>query len=102
MADGDVEGEARIRGEFLAQTATISWHELQPHYARGSVVMVSPALDLVEVATQLRLDNTASFEQWIADGAIEAINDKLGAELFEENPTVWAVVVPPWVLAQRR
>jgi len=102
MADTGGLSEEQLRGEFHNQTASISWHELQPHYARGSVVMVEQGLDLVDVALQLRLDNTAQFEQWISEGAVNAVSDALGASLYADNPTLWAVVVPPWVLVQRR
>lgn len=94
--------EEELRREFHAQTAKISWHELQPHYARGAVVMVTAGLDLVEVALQLRQDNKARFEQWLAEGDVVRISDKQGLGLFDENPQLWAVVVAPWVLVQRQ
>ena len=58
MNDGPVGREALLRSEYHGQTARIPWHDLQTHYARGNVVMVSPALDLVEVAVQLGMDNS--------------------------------------------
>lgn len=99
---GSLEGLTgdALRREFHAQTARIHWHELQPHYARGAVVVVSPSLDLVEVAMQLRTDNTAQFQAWIAEGTVAGVSDEVGAEWYEANPEVWAVVVPPWVLVQ--
>ncbi len=100
LAGHESLSEEALRREFVEQTATISWHELQPHYARGAVVWVAEGVDLVEVALQLRKDNKATFEQWIVDGKVSGISDELGAQLFEDNPDVWAVVVPPWVLVQ--
>ena len=90
----------QLRREFHDQTATISWHDLQPHYARGAIVLVAAGQDLVEVALQLRLDNKAQFEQWLAAGAVSGVTDERSRQLFEENPDMWAVVVPPWVLVQ--
>ena len=55
MADED----AALRAEFHGQTARIPWRDLQPHYARGAVVVVQQDMDLVEVAIQLRRDNKA-------------------------------------------
>ena len=92
--------EDELRQEFHAQTARIHWHELQPHYARGAVVIVSASLDLVEVAMQLRTDNTAQFQAWIAEGTVAGVSDELATEWYAANPEVWAVVVPPWVLVQ--
>ena len=90
-----------LRQDLLEQTARISWHELQPHYARGALVLVAEDMDLVETAVQLRLDNKQQFEAWMAEGKVGGVPDELGQQLFEENPDLWAVVVAPWVLVQR-
>jgi len=92
--------EEELRAEFHQQTAKISWHELQPQFARGAVVIVAPELNLVEEALQLRSDNKTQFEQWIADGEVSGPSDEQAQKLFEDNPTVWAVVAAPWVLVQ--
>ena len=94
-----LDGEA-LRAEFHAQTARIAWRELQPHYARGAVVLVAPSLDLVDVAVQLQRDNREGFEAWITDGRIAGVSDECAADWYETNPEVWAVVVAPWVLVQ--
>ena len=102
MAEQELSSAQQLRAEFRSQTATISWQDLQTHYARGAVVMVAAALDLVEVAMQLRVDNKAQFELWMAEGKVSGITDELAQRLFNDNPVVWAVVVPPWVLVQQR
>ena len=102
MAEFDPERERLLRTEYLGQTARISWHELQTWYARGSVIDVAGALNLVEVAVQLGLDNTALFEQWIAEGSIAPVTDEQARLWYEANQELWAVVAPPWVLVQQR
>ncbi len=92
--------EEQLRAEFHQQTAQISWHELQTHFAHGAVVIVNSELNLVEVALQLQRDNKAQFEQWIADGDISAVSDEQAQQLFDDNPRVWTVVAAPWVLVQ--
>jgi hypothetical protein len=96
----ELSPEDRLRAEFHAQTAQIPWHKLQTHYARGAVIWVSSELNLVEVAVQLQQDNKALFEQWIGEEKLAAISDVQGQQLYTENPTLWAVVAPPWVLVQ--
>jgi hypothetical protein len=96
----DLSREDRLRAEFHAQTARIPWHKLQTHYAHGAVIWVSSELNLVEVAVQLQDDNKTQFEQWIAAEQIAAISDQQGQEFYDRNPTLWAVVAPPWVLVQ--
>ena len=98
----DTDREGLLRRAFHGQTARIHWHELQTAYARGSVVRVAPALDLVEVAVQLGLDNTGQFSAWIETGEVIAVNDEQARRWVDENPRLWAVVAPPWVLVQQR
>ena len=94
--------EQLLREEFHQQTARIHWHELQTYYAHGSVIRVGEALDLVEVAVQLGMDNTAQFKTWIEDGKIAPVQDNDAQAWFESNPSLWAVVAAPWVLVQAK
>ena len=41
MAEEEPTSEEQLRAEFHTQTAKISWQDLQPHYARGAIVMVA-------------------------------------------------------------
>lgn len=100
MADPAEERAALLRHEYHSQTAQIPWHELQTYYARGSVVCVEPGLDLVEVAVQLGLDNTAQFEQWISEGSVAGVSEHQALAWYEGNTALWAVVAAPWVLVQ--
>jgi hypothetical protein len=102
MADTGESREDLLRREYLGQTARIPWRDLQTHYARGSVVLVAPGLDLVEVAVQLGLDNTAQFQQWIDGGLVAAASDRQARQWYEEDRELWAVVAAPWVLVQDR
>ncbi len=102
MADATEDREELLRREFVSQTARIRWHELQTYYAHGNLVAVAGSLDLVDVAVQLGLDNTARFEQWIADGQVAAVSDEQALAWYEANQELWAVVAPPWVLVQQR
>jgi hypothetical protein len=93
---------ALLRQEFLSQTARIPWRELQSHFAHGNVVRVAPALDLVEVAVQLGLDNAAQFQAWIGAGDIAPVSDADAGHWLEQEATLWAVVAAPWILVQDR
>jgi len=99
---GTADRETLLRNEYHSQTARIHWHDLQTWYARGSVIRVDGAMNLVEVAVQLGLDNAAQFEQWIKDGNIAPVDDEQALAWHELNQEMWAVVAPPWVLVQQR
>ncbi|MCB1853447.1 MAG: DUF2288 family protein [Halieaceae bacterium] len=102
MADTTEGRAALLRREYLAQTARLPWHELQAWYARGCVIWVDGELDLVELAVQLGLDNTALFEKLTAEGGVAPMSEQRALAWYEANPQVWAVVAPPWVLVQQR
>ncbi len=89
-----------LREEFHSQTARIPWRELQTFYAHGSVVRVAPDLNLVEVAVQLGLDNTALFQQWIDADQVTPVSDREALAWYEAEAELWAVVARPWVLVQ--
>jgi hypothetical protein len=102
MVDGTAERQQVLREEYHRQTARIRWHELQTYYAHGSVIVVSPDLSLVDVAVQLGMDNTDSFQRWIAAGAVAGVSDEQALAWYDANTLLWAVVAAPWVLVQQR
>ena len=98
MSSNDDTSEliTRLNGE----TAKIEWHQLQKHYASGSVISVAPGFDLIKVAIALHRDDTAQVKQWLAKKLVTEVNDTLAQRWFEEKTSVWALVIPPFVLVQ--
>lgn len=92
------ETKARLNLE----TSRILWHELQTYYARGQVVRVDKALDLLEVASELSADNRALFERWLAADKVGDVSPDLARAWYDRNAELWAVVVAPWVIVQDR
>lgn len=66
------------------------------------MISVGLTLNLVEVAVQLGMDNTACFEGWIAAGEIAPVSDDEARAWFDADALLWAVVAAPWVLVQQR
>lgn len=96
------EREQLLQTEFLKQTAKMPWREMQTYYARGSVIVVSAELDLIEVAVQLGLDNSAQFAAWIEQGFIAPATDEQALMWYENDQTLWVTVAAPWVLVQHK
>ncbi len=92
----------QLRADFLAQTAQITFRELQRPFAAGRLVLVDDSLDLVEVAVQLALDASAQFQRWIDEGRVGPVSDSCAARWIDEDRILWAVVAEPWVLVQVR
>ena len=87
---------ARLNGE----TAKINWHELQKHYALGNVLAVSEGGDLIQVAIALHKDNSAQIQQWLNEKVVLEVSDQQALTWYESNATVWALVIPPFILVQ--
>jgi hypothetical protein len=91
-----------LKARLNLETSRIHWHELQTYYARGQVVRVSPPVDLLEVAAELAADNTARFQQWLAEGGVGDVSPDQARAWYDRNAELWAVVIAPWVLVQDR
>ncbi|EMP55024.1 DUF2288 domain-containing protein [Marinobacter koreensis] len=89
-----------LKAKLNLETSRIHWHELQTYYARGNVVRVAPALDLLEVAAELTEDNKARFESWMREDLVGEVSPDLARAWYDRNAELWAVVVAPWVLVQ--
>lgn len=86
--------------EINLETSQIPWHELQRFFASGLAISVDSSVDLVEVAYQFSLDNKVLVGQWINDKKVAPVSDQQALNWYENNTTVWAVVIKPWVLVQ--
>ena len=86
----------RLNGE----TAKIEWHQLQKHYASGSVIAISAGFDLINAAIALHQDDTAQIKQWLAQGLVAEVTDAQAQRWYDDNTLVWALVIPPFVLVQ--
>ena len=87
---------AKLNGE----TARVNWHELQRFFAQGVVLHVAEKLDLVNVATQMSLDNVTVIKNWFDAGELAHVSDTLAARWFAANTELWTVVVKPYILVQ--
>lgn len=90
------------RAKITLETAAIAWAELLPHFARGAVVAVDAALDLVAVAEAFHRDDAAQLKAWMAAGQVGKASDAQAQAWLQQGAQVWAVVIAPWVLVQER
>lgn len=88
--------------EINLETSQIPWHELQRFFASGMAIYIAEEIDLVEAAYQFSIDNKSQVEQWLKQEKVAPVSDQQALKWYEENTTVWSVVVKPWVLVQER
>lgn len=82
------------------ETARISWQELQPHFARGATVYVSPDLDLINIAKYMADDNITELSPLVEAGKFGVVTEEQAHQFFINQQNMWALVVAPWVLIQ--
>ena len=92
----DEELLQRLNGE----TALLPWRELESHFARGVVIRVATELDLVDVAIRFTRDDRDAVERLMRAGKIARASDDDAMRWSEQQPSLWAIVVAPWVLIQ--
>ncbi|SFC32863.1 hypothetical protein SAMN05660443_2291 [Marinospirillum celere] len=91
-----------LRQKLALETASIGWRELEPHYARGVVVQVTESLDLVEVGFELIQDNKSQVQKWMSSSELGPVNPEEADRWHHSEASVWALVVAPWVLVQKK
>lgn len=91
-----------LYAKLLGETASIGWTELQPFFARGALLWVSAELDLIAVAVAVAQDDKASIAAWLSAAQVGKLEAVQASDWFERDPSLWSVVVAPWVLVQER
>jgi hypothetical protein len=91
-----------LYAKLLGETASITWKELQPFFAKGALLWVEPTLDLIDVAQAFAENSEAQVAAWVSSGEVGKVSESKALDLFERDPPLWAVVVAPWVLIHER
>jgi hypothetical protein len=95
------DNDTELRIKINRETARLPWAELERHFAQGSVIFVSPELDLVDVAVRISHDDKDSIARWMADGMIGKVSALQAQAWTEAQVTLWTSVVSPFVLVQQ-
>ncbi|MDG0968366.1 MAG: DUF2288 domain-containing protein [Porticoccaceae bacterium] len=94
------DSTSELRDRLNRETAKISWHELQKHYAAGSVMGVRDEADLIQVAVAFHFDDRTQVEEWLGKGTLFEVDDSRALKWYTNRAEHWAVVIPPFVLVQ--
>jgi hypothetical protein len=95
------ENDTELHAKINSETARLPWGELQRHFALGSVVFVSPELDLIDVAVRISHDDKERIASWMADGKIGKVTDEQAQAWTEGQASLWTSVVHPFILVQQ-
>ncbi|MES0489281.1 MAG: DUF2288 family protein [Leptospirales bacterium] len=98
----DEKNEENLREYFHEQVGPAKWSELDKLFAQGLVLEVAPALNLIDTAIAISLNDKKTVQRWIDDQLLSGVSDERAKVWFEEDIDVFAVVVEPWVLVKKR
>ena len=91
-----------LYAKLLSETASITWQELEPFFARGALLWVADDFDLIVAAQAVAEDDRAKVEIWLSEGRMGRLEAEQAQDWLARSPSLWAVVVAPWVLVQER
>ena len=86
------------REELAQEQGTLTWPELERHFARGVVVVVDLSLDLLTVAEAMARDDRTLFTEWMTSGLVMRAEDEHAKYWETSGCVLHAIVVAPWVL----
>lgn len=94
------ENDTELHDKINRETGRVKWSELERHFASGSVIWVSEALDLIDVALRVAHDDRESIARWMNEGSVAKVSDAQAQGWLEADEVLWASVVSPFVLVQ--
>lgn len=95
-----METEQTLVEKLHSETAKISWHDLQPYFANGSLLVVDQSLDLIAVAVDFAEDKADELKDKIESHLVSTPSNDQARAWYRKNLDFWAVVVAPFVLVQ--
>lgn len=94
------EKNMTTRERFEREKAQIAFRELQKHFAKGIMIIISSELDMIDVAMKIHADDTRSIQQWMNENKITRAHDEHAKIWLEQDTEFMAVTAAPWVLVQ--
>jgi hypothetical protein len=92
---------ADLRAELTEILDEAEWEWIIPHVQRDAVIVVTPNLDLLDVAVAIASDNIPSVDQWIDQQLIAKPSvEQIGEWNCDRNKRFQTLIIQPYVLVQ--
>ncbi len=92
---------SELRSQLVEALDEAEWDWLEPHAKRDSVIIVSAALNLIDVGEAIANDNVTYVQRWIAEALIQKPSpDQLSDWQQDRAKRFNALIVQPYVLVQ--
>ncbi|MEM1308435.1 MAG: DUF2288 domain-containing protein [Cyanobacteria bacterium P01_D01_bin.71] len=91
----------QLKQELESMIGPAAWHNLLPHAARDSIVLVNSGLDLAEVGVAVATDNVNSVQRWISEALItKPTVEQMTHWESDRSRQFQTLIVQPYVLIQ--
>ena len=91
-----------LRKKLESESGYLTWQELEKHFARGAIRVISKDSDLIEMAIDIAQNNTDKIASALANNIIYEPNNSQALNWQQQNSTFQSVVVAPFVLIQEK
>jgi hypothetical protein len=94
-----------VRNKLRREVMSSHWEDLAPHQQRGALLLLAPALDLLDVAVAIAGDDKERVTALLKGGQLRRAGEADRARYEHDADEVSEVrfqfvIVQPWVLAQ--
>ena len=91
-----------LREKLSQEIATADWSLLAPHAKSEKLIVVDPAIVLLDAAVAVAENNSIQITSWIEDGQLTKLSPDEQAEMENEKAVFFEfVIVAPFILAKR-
>jgi hypothetical protein len=91
----------KIREDLLRSLGPAEWSLIRKHLVKDSIIVVSPSLELIEVAISVALNEETVVKAWVEAGLVTK-PDLASLQSWEKTPEreFLSVIVQPFILIQ--
>ena len=99
--DSVTQNQAALRESLQKEIDQADWVWLARHSERDALILVTPSLDLVDVAVKVAADDATCVASWIQSGQVsKPTRQQLDAWNAQPTHKFLSLVVQPYVLIQ--
>lgn len=92
--------DINLKQKLNFETAKISWKEIEPFFAKGTLLQIERGDDLVNVADLIASNKVKEMESLILNKKIAFATPEWVRKNCLPTTELWTVVVAPYVLCQ--
>jgi len=89
-----------LRKNLDSESGRLHWQELEKHFARGAVRVISNETNLIDIAVDIAQNNTEKISIAVENNTVSEPTDSQARDWQQQNASYLCVVVAPFVLIQ--